>query len=199
LHRDVVEAISNRYSFAVRPAPPDQLQAQTSLIFQGGSFELAGQKFAVIGIAMVPNGDIVFAPTTELAEQVLDDLIATLEQMFGFRYSTANKTKLFQSNVTVEFATPLQAKFEEIERLQKIINGAIDRPNLPFEIKRLAFGAGDVMIPQQLAPSIELIEQSDFLIERRTGAPYEANRYYCAAPMKTAEHVALLEKIEQEF
>ena len=68
------------------------------------------------------------------------------------------------------------------------------RAYLPFEIKRLAFGGGDVPNPQmQLQPTIEAIERSDFLMERRAGAPYEVNRYFCAAPIKTAEHNKVLE------
>ena len=74
------------------------------------------------------------------------------------------------------------------------------RAYLPFEIKRLAFGGGDVPNPQmQLQPTIEAIERSDFLMERRAGAPYEVNRYFCAAPIKTAEHIKVLELIEREL
>jgi len=74
------------------------------------------------------------------------------------------------------------------------------RAYLPFEIKRQAFGGGGVPNPQmQLQPTIEAIERSDFLMERRAGAPYEVNRYFCAAPIKTAEHIKVLELIEREL
>jgi hypothetical protein len=64
----------------------------------------------------------------------------------------------------------------------------------------LAFGSGDVINPQmQLQPNIDQIERSDFLLERRAGASYQQNRYYSGAPMKTADHIRLLEIIEREL
>jgi hypothetical protein len=40
------------------------------------------------------------------------------------------------------------------------------------------------------------MQQADFLIERRVGSPYEANRYFCSAPMHTNDHTRVLEEIE---
>jgi len=51
----------------------------------------------------------------------------------------------------------------------------------------------------QLQPNIDQIERSDFLLERRAGASYQQNRYYSGAPMKTADHIRLLEIIEREL
>ncbi|MGB9114379.1 hypothetical protein, partial [Bradyrhizobium sp.] len=116
-------------------------------------------------------------------------------------YSNSTQERIYQSNITVDFEGGLQDKLEGIKKLQSIISREIVRPSLPFEFKRLAFGGGDIPNPQllQLQPTIEALERSDFLLERRAGAPYEANRYFSSAPMKTADHIKLLESIEREL
>ena len=196
---DIVDFIAARYAFSMRPpAGPQNLPFIT---FQGGAFTVDREKIAVIGMSLVTNGDIVHAPTAEIAEKVLDDLISNLEQVFGFRYSNSTQERIYQSNITVDFEGGLQDKLEGIKKLQSIISREIVRPSLPFEFKRLAFGGGDIPNPQllQLQPTIEALERSDFLLERRAGAPYEANRYFSSAPMKTADHIKLLESIEREL
>jgi hypothetical protein len=37
----------------------------------------------------------------------------------------------------------------------------------------------------------------DFRVERRVGAPYDQNVYYSGAPLRTADHVAVLEEFER--
>src|ERR1019366_7101267 len=36
-----------------------------------------------------------------------------------------------------------------------------------------------------------------FLVDRRAGAGYEENRYYSQAPLRTADHIALLNELEK--
>jgi hypothetical protein len=200
-YKDVVNFIAERYSFSVRPPDLGQLtqQANQPMVFQGGTFTLDDARVAVLGIALVADGDIVFAPTTELADKILNGLISDLDHLFGFRYSTSKQTRVYQSNLTVDFESGVEDKLEGIKKLQTILNREIGRPGEPFEIKRLAFGSGDVLNPQLQQPNIDQIERSDFLLERRAGATYKLNRYYSAAPMKTADHIRLLELIEREL
>jgi hypothetical protein len=153
----------------------------------------------LIGISMVGHGDIVFAANTEIADKILDDLITQLDSVFGFRYSATAQHRLYQSNVTVEFEVDLAEKIAGLKKLEIFINSEIPRLDLPFRIKRLGFGGGDVPNPQlQVLPSLEALERADFLVEGRSGAPYESNRYFSSAPMRTAEHVKLLERLERE-
>jgi hypothetical protein len=60
-----------------------------------------------------------------------------------------------------------------------------DRPSLPFKIKRLAFGHGDIAVTTAVPFTLDLLEASDFVIERRAAEPYSENRYFCSAPMRT--------------
>jgi hypothetical protein len=200
--KEMIEFIAERYQFLAKPVippnvPPSALQI---LPFQSGAFRIGDEKIVVVAIALIVNGDIVSAVTTESADMILDDLTENLERVFGFRYSTATQRRIYQSNITVQFEGPLEARFEGLSRIEAILNREIERPKLPFKIKRLAFGYGDVITTeQQSQPNLDIIERTDFIIERRAGAAYELNRYFCTAPLKTTEHIRVLELLEREL
>jgi uncharacterized protein YggT (Ycf19 family) len=94
----------------------------------------------------------------------------------------------------VEF--DLDDKIELFRKIESLLDSAIPRPDRPFKAKRLAFGFGDPA-PLLSALSLEAIQNADFLLERRAGEPYAMNRYFSLAPMRTRDHVELMEKIEQ--
>jgi hypothetical protein len=74
-----------------------------------------------------------------------------------------------------------------------------DRLSLPFKIKRLAFGHGDIAVTTAVPFTMDLLEASDFVIERRAAEPYSENRYFCSAPMRKPDHIAFLDLIEKEL
>jgi hypothetical protein len=197
--KGIIDSIVQRYAFVGRPPDAPELQGHQAINFQSGGFTFEEKRVAVIGISLVAHGDIVFAPTTNIAERVLDDLIGHLESEFGFRYSSAKQTRIYQSNVTVEFNMDLAEKISGLKNFQTFIGKRIARPDRSFQLKRLSLGSGDVPNPLvNTQPTLEILEQSDFMIERRAGAPYESNRYFSSAPMRTEDHLKLLEQIEDE-
>jgi hypothetical protein len=48
-------------------------------------------------------------------------------------------------------------------------------------------------------PTLEALENADFIIERRATADYSKNLYFSSAPMTTSEHLKILTKIEDEM
>jgi hypothetical protein len=60
---------------------------------------------------------------------------------------------------------------------------------LDFQMQRVAFNVDPLTRPQ--------FAQTDFTIDRRGGAPYSLNRFFCSAPLKTESHIAILEAIER--
>jgi hypothetical protein len=196
--KDIIDFIAKRYSFSARPPDGAETQGIQLLTFASGSFTLDQGLVGVGGISLVLNGDIAFAANTDIADAILDDLTSQLETVFGFRYSTTTKRKVYQSHITVELNVGLEEKIAGLRGFETFLNKQLPRPTPPFKIKRIGFGYGDVPNPLQMQPSLEALESADFLIERRAGAPYEANRYYSIAPMKTDEHIRLLERLEAE-
>jgi len=198
--RDIIEFIAQSYQFAVKPQIPPNIPPFMIpiFVFQSGQFVIGDEKLPIIQLAVIQNGDIVTASTTEVADRILDDFMSRMDSNFGYRFGEAvEKTRSYMSSFVVEFDKPLEEKISALKRFEEILNGASIRSE-PFKIKRLAFGSGDIQQLQSIS-SIDEMKKSDFFIERRVGEPYARNRYFCSAPMKTADHVKLLELIEREL
>jgi hypothetical protein len=82
--------------------------------------------------------------------------------------------------------------------IEDILNNEIQRDGAPFKTKRLAFGYGDITQSTPLQ-SLDEFKNVDFLIERRAGEPYSKNRYFSSAPLRTIDHVRVLEQIEKSI
>jgi hypothetical protein len=82
----------------------------------------------------------------------------------------------------------------------KIVNSARNSKEDSFQLQRLAFGTVkrlQLQNPFIQQSQIEIIEAAEYAIERRAGVPISENRYFCSAPLSTAEHIRTLEEIEK--
>jgi hypothetical protein len=198
VHRDLITYIKTTYQFAVAPQlpanfPPALMQ---NLAFQSGFLISENSKLPIIQLALVANGDMVTAQTTDVADVILDDLIGRLETDLGYRYSSATKKQRFyHSELVVQFNTSIEDRVAGISKIAQILSREIKLPGYSPSLKRLGFGQGDV----KQGVSFELVGKSDFAIERRSGADYSENRYASTAPLTTAEHTRVLEVLEREL
>jgi hypothetical protein len=192
VYDELIQVIVERYSFQGFPRFAPGTTPPPMLNFVGGKFSEGDLSFAISQLALYPHGIVVIATNTEQAEIVLKDLVIILNQKLGYRLVSLPSRKNLLSNVVVEFDRGLESYIDMLARISYIINDArTGKP--PFNIKRLAFGKSDV---EQTIDPILAVENSDFLIERRQGAPYEINRYFSSAPMSTSDHLRVLEQIE---
>jgi len=190
-HRSMVELVRARYNFQIFPqflpgTMPPMFQ------FAGGMFPDPADSFAVNQLVMKEDGDVVMATTTDQAERVLDDLAKLLDDNLGFRLSTSYKPRAYLSNIVVEFDAGLEDLISSLSKIASVIN-SFRADAVAFNLKRLGFGHGEVVQTNDLQTAVEM---ADFLIERRAGNLYASNRYFCSAPMTTANHLATLERIE---
>ncbi len=197
--RDLTEFIGSTYQFSVKPEIPVGVPpfAIRSYVFQSGIMIDESGRWPIIQLSIVPNGDMVTAATTDIAVKVLDDFGAKLDSSFGFRFATAPQRRLYQSLIVVQFEKGIEEQIKALSKIEDILNHTINRPTMPFKIKRLAFGSGDVQQFFAVPASLEAIENSDFIIERRSSVAYSENRYFCGAPLQTLDHVKVLETIER--
>jgi len=192
VQRELVELVRTRYEFQVFPQLGPGVLPQPTLLFAGGKFPGDGDSFGIYQLAMKEDGDVVVATTTEQADKVLNDLVNLLDVNLGYRLGTARITTRYVSNMVVEFDKGFEDYIVSLSKMASAINDLrVGRP--AFNIKRISFGEGGIT---ETNDPLALVEASDFLIERRTGTSYEANRYFCSAPLPTAEHLSLLERIE---
>jgi hypothetical protein len=197
--RDLIEFVAESYRFAVKPQIPANVAPfmVQNFVFQSGELISGDTKLPIVQLAIIPNGDIVTAATTDIADKILEDFMERLDATFGYRFASAEKERAYQSNVVVEFEAGVEEKIEIFRRLEKILEDASLR-EAPFKFKRLAFGSGDIQAIQS-SGTIREIENSDFIIERRATEPYSRNRYFCSAPTTTKNHIKVLHEVEKAF
>jgi hypothetical protein len=189
---DLIELVRTRYQFEVFPQIGQPLIVP--FLFQRGKFT-TDTSFAINQLIMRHDSDIVAATTTEQTDSVLEDLVKILDDNLGYRLKTSNKIMSWVSNLVVEFDGVFDDYIVKMAAMSNAINEM--RAGMPkFSIKRMAFGHGGVE-PIAITDPLSAVERADFLIETRSGTPYQPNRYFSSAPLRTAEHIALLERIEE--
>jgi len=201
IFEDMIKFIGNTYQFSVRPQIPPGIApgAMQPFIFQSGAAVIGEEKFPIFHLGVLQNGDVISSATTEIADKIMDDYLARLDAQLKYRNASAkNKRKSYFSNVVFEFENSIGEKIEALRWIEELLMREIKRPTLPFKLKRLAFGSGPTPL-QGLPTSLEMVENADFLIERRETEPYIENRYFSAAPITTSEHIRILELLEQEL
>jgi len=189
---DLIELVRSNYDFQIFPILASGAQLPAILAFQAGRFASNGQSFAINQLAMSADGDIAATVTTDQADLVLDDLMRLLDENLGYRLRAARKAKHYVSTLVVQFDRRLEEYVGVLGKMAQTINNM--RPGMtPFDLRRLSFGLKDIV---QSTDPLVTVENAEFLIERRTGSPPEENRYFCSAPMKTADHILALKRIE---
>jgi hypothetical protein len=192
VQRELVELVRTRYEFQAFPQLGPGVLPQPTLLFAGGKFPGDGDSFGIYQLAMKDDGDVVVATTTEQADQVLSDLVNLLDVNLGYRLGTAHNKTSYVSNMVVEFDKDFEYYIVSLSKMASAINDL--RVGMPiFSVKRISFGEGGIT---ETNDPLAAVERGDFLIERRTGTAYDANRYFCSAPLPTAEHLRLLERLE---
>jgi hypothetical protein len=196
---NLLDLVASTYKFASRPAPPNETiqLGGSQFAFQSGVLEAGNEKFPIVQLAILTNADVVTSVTTEIADKVLDDYMERLDKDLGFRFSSATKRRIYQSNLVVEFDNGIAEKIAALEKIENLLSREIKR-ELPFKIKRLAFGSGNIA-PAFVPLSIATIENSDFFLDRRQDQDYSKNRYLCGAPVSTAEHIRIMSLFEKEL
>jgi hypothetical protein len=199
LQQDLIRFVGDLYNFAGKPQIPPAMAGQIFpvLLYQAGKASIGDSIYPINQIAVVQNGDIVTASSTEVADLILDDFVSKLDSGLGYKIGVSKHKKMYVSNMVVQFDHPIERPDSLISRISNLVNQKIPRPGKPFDLKRLVLGSGEFTIQQAI--TIEAIENADFIIERRTTADYSENIYFCSAPMTTSEHLKILTQIEDEL
>jgi hypothetical protein len=195
---DVIRGIATKYKFANVPAIQRSTSQQVPLTFQAGEFGAEDEKIAIQYLFLASNGAAVQTSTSEQSDIVLEDLIAYLDNSFGFRIKASTKKRDYASTLIVQFEKSLESYIGPLETINRLVRDAVSAPpEVPFSLKRLFFGKEFVEqapVPMQV---LDAIDRMDFVIERRTNHPFKENRYYAAAPISSERLLRTLEDIEK--
>jgi hypothetical protein len=167
------------------------------ITMQNGTFSIEDRKIAIVrmDIAFDLGGLAVQTGSTEDGDLIIDDVVISLEGALGFRNINAFARRNYTSNVIVRFEKSLSEIVSFLGELCKIISpimrGALEVEQ-EVDVERLAFSFDPLQLP---AGKIEAGANASFVLERRVNAPYKENRYFSSAPLRTADHVRVLEQI----
>lgn len=193
---DLCNEIAQRYSFVY---PPDFSQPITTFQEKGmefamGKFHFNGEDHNIERLAILAVGLIVSASSTDVAQEFLKDLLIWGAETHEFRVSPDmfNRT-LYLSQIIVEFDESIDnlirnfeaftKSYEEMFNLTYKSNMSMHCHSVTVNFDRTTVG-GDVS------------KVGAFAIERRVDEPYELNKFFCQAPLRTEDHIRLIEKIE---
>jgi hypothetical protein len=190
----IIAAISSRYKFAHPPANPAREDIdKNGLKFAGGQMLHEGKLANIAEFVVFNDGIIAVSSSTELAESFLQDIFAFLVSEFEFRAISSDVKKVHISTVVVEFNTSLnqfvQGHTAEMAVIGKHLN-SIDNTDFSVEVNRLDFVLNKD--PEFRPPNIPRLT-----IEKRAQTQFSQHRYFSSAPIDTAKHLEILERIDR--
>lgn len=178
--------VIQQYSFLKFPNA-DDLQKETQTFAIGKFRDVQINELSIYG-----DGIIVSARAdTSLMEAFISELF-TIAGEFGLAQLDILEPEMhFESSVIVQSSKDLSSilspKNDAASLVQSSLKRATGAAYHPFAIH---FDA-DLQEPKTRRRSVR------FNLERRIGLPFSKNIYYSQAPMRSADHLSLLSKLEQ--
>lgn len=191
---DTVNEVVSRYNFAKGPdlgLSKEELQ-KIGLKFENGQYNAQNQTVPIVSFVVFLDGVVIDASKTEDAEEFWDDLCKWMIVEKKFRDFTIAPAKRFLSQIVAEFDEPLSKLINGFDDLTRVVS---DKLTAIYDAQiKLGFARIDLEFDRLSERSSLIIPK--FIIERRANIAFSRERYYCAAPLRTKDHVEVLQKIE---
>jgi hypothetical protein len=197
---DVIRRLQERYGFVKVPVTPDELlgaDPAQGIRFFHGKFVHAQRTIVIESLqflALGPSNVIVVdtRTSTEDSDIVVDDYIKNANAIRPDMITPVEPTR-YESHIEftmdgslTDFCTvPVRQASDALNRLLESYKLKVP----PYEPSSINFYFDQVGIGG-LLPAV-------FKIERRAGFRYGANTFYSQAPLKTADHISLLERLAE--
>jgi hypothetical protein len=190
---EFVQAIVSRYGFI---AGPNNLAdaIKNGAKFETGKFIVDGETVAIKELAIYNDGLIADAYDSRFADMLLDDFSQWATDTFGLQQRSSPFRRTYTSALVCIFDKAVESGLGKLAGLTKLFSQSLREAygwDYKYDLFRLGFNVDPKTIPH--------LRSTNFLFERRGQANYAENRYYCVAPLRTDDHIQLLEKIETEF
>ncbi len=178
----------DRYQFAGVPQSLEDFSSDhvelSRGIFQEGSIE----KLDVYNDGVVVSG----RSNTDFFEEFLHDLILWLERDLGMsRLITKDVTRSYESEITVELDPKVLDVLDPLNSIGTKISGMVaENCGKVADYSALGFAfSTEQASAQGLTPG-------PFRLERRLASEFHFNHFVSGAPLKTQQHIEILESLE---
>jgi hypothetical protein len=195
-----VQRLKERYKFLKAPERFEEFIPQTPqqpLTFQGGRFTVDNREVGILSLQFLlfPPPGLIVADTqssTDDSDFLLDDYTA-YAKTFHPEAVTPIGPAIYLSQLEFALNGPphLLPQYEEAAR-------AVDHCLADYGLKLPKFGFWGLSLNFDTR-SVAGIAPPFFAVERRIGFPFESNVFFSQAPLRTKDHIALLEKIDATF
>lgn len=178
-----------RYGFAGFPANVQQLEA-AKVEFRQGTFRNSGiESFSLYGDGVV----ITSKSSTDLLDEFMTDVTEWMGTELGLKRIETHPVNIaYESNVLLRSEVPLLRLLDPLAPIQEVIAKAVKATmglGANFEPFGIALAADHSLIPG--------MKPAPFRLERRAGLGFETNLYVSQAPLRTADHLKVLERLEK--
>jgi hypothetical protein len=184
-------ALTERYNFAIHPTTIEQMVAEKIEFGQGAFGETRIDLLEVF-----QDGIVVTAKSpTEGIEAFMDDLVSWGIKEFGLvKVETQSINLAYESHLLIKSDKPILGVLDPLQNVQSLIKKllfASTKIDAEFE----PFGFNFSADPTKIAS----MKPARFIVERKVGASFDSNLYFSAAPLKTSDHLKVLELLESSL
>lgn len=192
---ELVGLLVERYGFQFLPdlsRPWEEMQ-KSVFKFNSGVFKVNNKQKNILEFTIYNDGIVANTSSTEDSEKFLEDMLGWAKDAFHIREITTKPTFYYSSQIIVEFDIDMNALLSQFKHISdlygKELKTLYNVQQLP-ELSRLAINCDRTKLPITVLGT-------DFVMERRLNQPYEDKRFFCEAPLPTAQHLQLLRDIEK--
>ena len=191
-------ALAQQYRFAVSPQPSDPVEKirDRGLRFEKGRFKLKGDEKNIQDFALWSDGLLVTAFTTDDAEAFLEDCLTWGKEQLGLRLTLSDlRLRKYRSQVVVESDQALTRMATSFDSICNAYNLLL-RTTYDQEFPKTQVESITMNFDRAVAPAA-FQNFSPFVIEKRENHRHTDNVFFSSAPLRTPDHVQLLETFER--
>jgi hypothetical protein len=190
---DVIAKVKDKYKFLKAPERFQEVYPQNPLqpiTFQGGKITINKRDVGIIQIQFVQNMIVVDTQTsTDDSDWIIDDYISTANaENPEAIVQTGPPYYLSHVELNLERAPELPPQFEEAGK-------TIDRFLADYGEVVPKFGYWGVTLNLD-SQGLGVLAPAFFALERRVGAAFNAKVFFSQAPLRTKDHLVVLEKLD---
>lgn len=181
--------LAKRYSFAGVPTGLADIEGNKISFRQGVFNDVGIESLEIYGDGIILSSKC----PSDVLDALLADLIQWMESAFNMHpVETHTINRNYESNILVRSDANILGALDILRPVQDLVAKSLKATN-GTEAKFDTFGLG-FAADHSLIPSLKPIA---FRVERRVGVAFDMNYYVSAAPLRTADHLKVLERLEK--
>ena len=185
----IIAHIAERYRFVSAPRSVDELGGNKAE-FRHGLFE----DNAIETLDVYTDGLVVASRSdTDFIDKFIADVVAWLENDHGYSVvETHTVSKMYESTLLVESDADVFRPFGPYGEILRMTEKALqDASGLEIAYQNFGF---TLSADQTRNPALK---SAPFRFERKEGIDFSRHQFFAVAPLKTKQHLEVLERLEQ--